>query len=124
MTEEVQAALKELETEYQVTAEADGQGGAYVTVEAVDLGPRWNPTNTQVEFLIAYNYPYAAIYPYYTRPDLQRVDGGVWPSALQRVSWRGRDVIQVSLRCNRWQPAYDTASNSLRMVIHWFHTCQ
>jgi len=123
MTEAVEAAVKELQAEYQVTVEPEDQGGAYVTVDAVDLGPKWQPNTTQIEFVIAYNYPFAAIYPYYARPDLQRADGRAWPSALQRVSWRGRDLIQVSLRCNRWQPAHDTASNSLRMVIHWFHTC-
>jgi hypothetical protein len=119
----VAAAIGELEAEYEsVTWEADGSGGAYVTVAPLVVGPRWQPSEVPVTFQVAFNYPFAAIYPFYTTHELNRVDGGMWPSALQKVGWRDQQVLQISLRANRWQPAYDTASSALALVGHWFRT--
>jgi hypothetical protein len=116
------AALDEIERDFgTVSAEPDGSGGAYVRVDSVEAGPRWSPTLIPVEFQLLYNYPFAAIYPYYTTIELQRVDGGPWPSALQRADWRGRQVVQISLRSTRWQPGIETASSSLAQVRHWLH---
>lgn len=120
MSAPVETAIVELEREYGVAVEPDGSGGAIVTVSPVDLGPRWSPQSVELIFAIAFNYPFAAIYPFYTEPALSRTDGGAWPSALQRVGWRGREVTQISLRANRWNPSVDTAAGAVAQVAHWF----
>lgn len=116
----VASAIVELEREYEVAVEPDGTGGAIVTVNAADLGPKWSPQVVDLIFVIAFNYPFAPIYPFYTEPVLSRADGGAWPSALQRVGWRGREVTQISLRANRWNPSVDTAAGAVAQVAHWF----
>jgi hypothetical protein len=113
-------AIAEFEREYEVDAEPDGTGGAIVTVKAFDLGPRWSPQVVDLLFVIAFNYPFAPIYPFYTESTLSRTDGGAWPAALQRVGWRGREVTQISLRANRWNPSLDTAAGAVAQVGHWF----
>jgi hypothetical protein len=119
----VLAAIGELEREYEtVKWSPDGSGGAYVTVSQVNLGERWSPSSTSVEVAIAFNYPYAPIYPFYTVASLTRADGGAYPAALQRVAWRGMEFTQISLRARRWEPAHDTVSTALRLVEHWFQT--
>ena len=115
----VAAAIDELERDFgNVTYEPDGSGGAYVGVGDIDAGPLWVPRLIPVEFHVQFNYPYAAIYPYYTTDELRRVDGSS-PNALQRVDWRGRRVVQISLRATRWQPNIETASSALAQVRHW-----
>jgi hypothetical protein len=113
------AAIHELERDFgDITCEPDGAGGAYVRVSEVEAGPLWDPTVIPIEFQILFNYPFAAIYPYYTIDELRRVDGA-WPNALQHVDWRGRRVVQISLRATRWQPNLETASSALAQVRHW-----
>jgi hypothetical protein len=113
------AAIGELERDFgDVSCEPDGSGGAYVRVADVEAGPLWEPQLIPVEFQVQFNYPYAAIYPYYTIDELLRVDGS-WPNALQHVDWRGRRVVQISLRATRWQPNIETASSALAQVRHW-----
>lgn len=116
----VETAIADLEREYDVIVEPDGSGGAIVTVSPIDLGPKWLPQSIDLIFATAFNYPFAAIYPFYAEPALSRTDDGAWPSALQRVSWRGRDVTQISLRANRWNPNVDTAIGAVAQVAHWF----
>jgi hypothetical protein len=115
-------ALDELNRDFgSLHAEPDGSGGVVVTVGSVEAGERWRPIVVPIEFQLLYNYPFAAIYPYYTTIELQRVDGEPWPPALQRVEWRGRQMVQISLRSTRWQPGIETASSSLAQVRHWLH---
>src|SRR4051812_26523374 len=93
----VLAAIDELEAEYdRISWSPDESGGAYVRVEPVVFGERWEPSEGALEVAVAYNYPYAPIYPFYADGTLRRVDGGPHPAALQHVVWRGRQVTQVS----------------------------
>lgn len=124
VTEPVERAIRQLETDYpDVEWEPDGEGGAYVEVGPVAIGTRWTPDALSISCQVAFNYPDAAIYPFYATSALQSTIGS-WPSALQRVTWRGRDVIQVSLRTRQWRPEHDTASTAIAMVGHWFRTVQ
>jgi hypothetical protein len=119
----IAAAVAELERDFgSVAVEPDGEGGAFVRVEDVDVGEGWVPRLVPIEFQVQYNYPFAAIYPYYTVPEIRRANGSGWPSGLQRVDWRGRQVAQISLRSPRWQPNIETAASNLAQVRHWFHT--
>jgi hypothetical protein len=118
---EVSAAIAELEHEFgPVAVESAGDGGAYATVRAIEIGPRWQPSPIDLSFLVPSNFPFAYIYPFYSAPPLERVDGGQLPSALQRVNWRGREMTQISLRPNRWQPEHENASSLVYLVQHWF----
>jgi hypothetical protein len=120
---EVARAIAELEAEFgEVTAEPTGDGGARVTVHDVELGDRWAPKRTAVHFVLAYNYPDAAIYPYFVTNDLQRIDNGPWPGALQRgIDTFGTGPrVQVSLRASRWRPHVDTAVGAIQQVRRWF----
>lgn len=124
-SEAIAAAIAELRKEYEAVAwMPDGSGGAYVTVSPLQFGERWTPATATVEFALAFNYPYAPVYPFYATAALARADGGPWPAALQRVNWRGMNVTQISLRTRRWEPAHDTASTALRFVEHWFQTTE
>jgi hypothetical protein len=117
----VEGALSDLRREFgRADAEAVGDGGAFVTVAELEIGERWEPPVIDLTFLLPFNFPYNYIYPFYTDASLERVDGGAWPQALQRVSWRGRDAIQISLRPNRWRPEHETASSLVYLVQHWF----
>ena len=51
----VAAAITELGHEYpSVSWEADGSGGAYITVGPVALGPQWRPSEAQITFQLAF----------------------------------------------------------------------
>lgn len=120
----VESAIRQLEVEYaDVDWEPDGEGGAYVSARPVDFGARWTPDAAPLQCQLAFNYPDAAIYPFYTTFALQSTIG-LSPPALQRVSWRGAEVIQISLRPRVWRPEHDTASTALALVGHWFRTVQ
>ena len=116
----VSEAVRELEEEFQLTVEPDGNGGAIVTLLDVDLGGRWTPQTVDLAFSVLFNYPFASIYPFFTTPALERRDGGELPSALQHVDWRDNPVTQISLRANRWDPNVDTAYGAVIQVLHWF----
>jgi Prokaryotic E2 family E len=116
----VARAISELEEDYVTDVVQTGDGGAFVTLHDVDIGPHWVPATVDIETLIPFNYPFAAIYPFYTSEALQRVDSGAWPNALQRVEWRARRVVQISLRANRWDPNVDTARGAIAQVELWF----
>jgi hypothetical protein len=120
IAETVRGAFAQLERDFRASLEPIGDGGAILTIRDLDIGERWRPNPIDLTFEIAFNYPYAAIYPFYTTPELTRTDGGPWPSALQRVGWRGAQRTQISLRANRWNPQVDTALGAVIQVRQWF----
>lgn len=113
---DVADALEELERELggDVTHEPDKVGGAYVTVGSIGLGGGWTREEAPLSFHLPYNYPAASPYPYYLPGDVAPLRG--WPQALQRVRWRDRDAIQVSLRHNSWDPERDQALGCVLQV--------
>lgn len=124
LTETVRAAIEELEQSFRISVEPTGDGGAVITVHELAIGQRWQPNSIDLLFEVLYNYPHAPIYPYYTTSDLTRGDSAAWPSALQRVAWRGAQRTQISLRANRWNPSVDTAVGAVLQVQKWFLTVQ
>lgn len=123
VTTAITDAVAELEQLFgEVDVEPDETGGAYVTVRELDLGERWIPRVVPLSFQLAFNYPHAAVYPYYCPAELQRTDGIGWPPALQPVTWRGESMVQISLRANRWSPAHDTAGGCVGQVRRFFQT--
>ena len=68
MKEAVQKALNELVEglpDAKVTAENDPDGGAYVLVDDVDLGPAFRPRRSWIAFQITWTYPESDVYPHF-----------------------------------------------------------
>lgn len=106
-----------------VTAEPDNDGGAYVVVEPVPLGDRYNHATTWIGFRITFQYPYADVYPHFVRSDLVRQNGAALGDGMSGAhSFAGRSAIQISRRSNRLNPATDTAALKLAKVLQWLTT--
>lgn len=120
---EVSRGLEELEEAFpgRVRHEPDGEGGAFVTIEEVELSDRWTRLSSELTFHLAYNYPAASIYPYYLPQEVTPADG-VFPAALQRIEWRGKQVIQVSLRQENWDPRRDNAVGAVMQTQAWLRS--
>jgi len=117
----VATAVNELRIEFSpavVTAEPDGEGGAHVRLDPVELGSPILQKTTWVAFRIPYNYPYADVYPHFVRPDL-RVDGGALSAGMSQVQFLGVPAVQLSRRSNRRVAESDTAAVKLRKVVSW-----
>jgi hypothetical protein len=118
----VAQAIEHLGSTFSVDTEPTGDGGAIVTVYGLQVGERWTPAAIDLVFEVAFNYPFAPIYPYYTQPGLARSDNGPLPSGLQQVEWRGAPRTQISRRANRWNPNVDTAAGAVLQVQEWLRT--
>jgi len=102
MKVEVSTAIEELKRQFEgslFTVREDGQGGAYVVMERVELGPRYRPAVTWVGFQIPAQYPYADIYPVFIGGDVARTDGVAFAAPVTPGhQFEGRAAIQVSRR--------------------------
>ncbi|MBO0982680.1 hypothetical protein [Rathayibacter sp. SD072] len=107
-----------------VTAESDGQGGAWVQIDPVPLGPTYQEETSWIAFQITYPYPEADVYPLFIRSDLHRRDGNQLGIAFQKVTWgpRAEPGTQLSRRSNRLNPAVDTAATKVLKVLLWLET--
>lgn len=127
MTKDVAAAVEELREAFPdatVTAEADPQGGAHVTVEPVDPGQRYAQRETWIKFHITFQYPYSDVYPHFVRSDLSRHDGAPLGEGLS-VGHFGDGIgpaVQISRRSNRLNPSVDTAALKLVKVLDWLRS--
>jgi hypothetical protein len=124
LTEEVAAAVHDIERAFpaaSVTVSPDANGGAWVTVDPVNLGDRWAPTTTWLGFHIASTYPYADVYPHFLDGSVRLADGGLPQGVTENAAFPGHAerCLQVSRRSNRWDPTEDTAANKAVKVITW-----
>jgi hypothetical protein len=123
MKPEVKQAISEVEAEYSeapVRVREDGEGGAYVIVEEVDLGPLYHPSKSWIGFRITFQYPYSDTYPHYVCGNLSRVDGRpLGEGTSSNVSFEGRAAVQISRRSNRLDPRAQTALIKLKKVLAW-----
>jgi hypothetical protein len=134
MTPAVEAAVEEVRNafpEATVTAVADPEGGAFVTVDSVDPGEQYNPRATWVKFHVTFQYPMADVYPHFVRPDLRRLDrpdisDGAPPlgeaTAMGAFAGDGQPAIQLSRRSNKLNPTTDTALVKLMKVLSWLRS--
>ncbi len=122
----VAEAIEEIQRAFpsnEVLSEADGQGGAAVIVEGVELGDLYRQADTWIGFRVAFNYPYADVYPHYVRADLVRKDGRVLGDGISGGhTFCGRESLQLSRRSNRLNPAIDTAALKLLKVVDWLRS--
>jgi hypothetical protein len=102
MKAEVATGIEELKRQFataSLTVREDGQGGAYVTMDSIMLGPRYQPSDTWVGFHIPPQYPYAGIYPLFIGGNVVRADGVPFGEPLRGgQTFEGRSAIQVSRR--------------------------
>jgi hypothetical protein len=126
----VKAALESLERAFPglpMRVVPDGQGGAWVELTDVPLGPPFSQASTFLVFLLPFNLPGSDIYPMFARPDLARLDGQPLGPAFQvtGLAWPGesgtRPVVQVSRR-TRGAFASQTASQKVLKVLEWMRT--
>ncbi|MCQ9163107.1 hypothetical protein [Arthrobacter sp. STN4] len=128
MKSEVETAVEELREAFPdstVTAVADSEGGAYVTVDPVELGEQYVQGTSWIKFHITFQYPYSDVYPHFVVPNLQRKDGASLGEGLQpSVTFTGDGTTgtQISRRSNKLNPAIDTAALKLAKVLHWLRS--
>jgi hypothetical protein len=121
----VVTAIDELEAAYPGVAVAhreDDEGGAFVIVDLVLLGPPYVQATTWVGFHIPFNYPFADIYPHFVRGDLARLDGQALGEGTSGGTFEGRPAIQLSRRSPRRDAGIDTAVLKLDRVLGWLRS--
>jgi len=121
MKVEVTKGIDDLKRQFHAATFAvreDGQGGAYVTIEPVTLGPRFVPEVTWVGFQIPAQYPYADIYPVFVGADLRRADGNAFVAPVTPGhTFEGRPAIQVSRRNSAAQDGLQKVSAKILKVL-------
>jgi len=126
VTSEVSSAVEEIRQSFDghgIEIEEETQGGVYVTVNGIAVGPRFSPSVSWIGFLITFQYPRADVYPHFLDGTLQATGGGNFPAGVTTGhSWRGKTALQVSRRSNRWNAANDTAALKLAKVIEWLRS--
>jgi hypothetical protein len=126
MTAAVVKAIEEIRLSFpdcQVDVDPDGPGGAFVVVRNIPLAAPYAQDNTWMAFQITFQYPYADVYPHFTRPDLTRTDRKPLGEGFGiSAQYRGQPAIQISRRSNKLNPATDTASLKLLKVLQWVKT--
>lgn len=121
MTPSVVAAIEALKKAFpnasvSVLAE-DGNGGAHVVLDGIELGPKFAPTKTWLGAQLPANLPYADVYPLFMAPEVRRADGGgLNDGALQPVSWQSRQAIQVSRRNNRMACGQSAVAKFVKVI--------
>lgn len=91
-------------------------------VGVIPLGPPYAQADTWIGFQITFQYPYADVYPHFTRPDLTRLDGRALGEGFGTAQFRNQPAIQISRRSNKLNPATDTATLKLLKVLQWLRT--
>ena len=128
MKVEVSAAIEELRRQFpgvMVTTTEDGQGGAHVFLEPIDLGTHFVPTTTWFGFQIPAQYPYADVYPVFMGADVRRADGIAFAAPVTNGhSYQGRGAIQISRRSPAAQMGSQTATAKILKVLDFLQKLQ
>ncbi|MGB5102531.1 MAG: hypothetical protein WBO04_04330 [Steroidobacteraceae bacterium] len=122
----VSAAIENLHACFpssEIVIEPDGNGGARVAVETVELSDAYVQNTTWLAGHLVSQLPYADIYPIFVRGDLARRDGrplgtGLSPGHM----FLNRSAVQASRRSNRRDPALELAGHKFLKVIEWLRT--
>ena len=121
MKVEVSTAIEELKRQFSestFTFREDGQGGAYVVIESVPLGPRYRPSNTWLGFQIPAQYPYADIYPIFIGADVVRADAVPFSAPVTPGHhFEGKPAIQISRRNGAAGTGLQKATSKLLKVL-------
>ena len=124
---EVSTAIEELKRQFassSLTVREDGQGGAYVVMEPVELSARFRPATTWVGFQIPAQYPYADIYPVFIGREVQRADGVAFQPPVTPGAFEGRQALQVSRRSAAAQSGSQRAVAKILKVLDYLEKLQ
>ena len=114
-------AIEELKRAFpssEFTVNEDQEGGAYVIVEHVLIGARYEPEQSWLGGHIPAQYPYADIYPVFMDAAVRRRDGiGFEAPITEGPNFRGRAAIQISRRNNRIQNSGQTAVAKFLKIV-------
>jgi hypothetical protein len=126
MTPEVAFAIEEIKCAFpdnRVDVVADGDGGAFVTVDNVNLGPTYDPEISWLGAHVSFQYPRADVYPHFVDGKLRRKDNNSLGEGFSGpTEWHGRASIQISRRSNRLNPTQDTAALKFLKVLEWIRS--
>lgn len=113
--------LRETFPEAGISYVSDGQGGVWVTIDQVPMGPAFVTPTSWMAFQITHPYPEADVYPHFVRPDLQRVDGNAHREGFALTSYgpQNTQAMQLSRRSNYLDPSVDTAASKALKVLRW-----
>jgi len=125
---QVSSAIDEIRSNFpdaQVHICPDGNGGAHITVDPIELGSPYAQESTWVGFHVPHVYPYSDIYPHFVRHDLSRLDNAVLgdgfasdKSFVTRCNTPGRPAVQISRRSKDSTVATHCVAKLLS-VIDW-----
>ena len=128
MKQDIADAIEELKRAFPssaVTIKEDGQGGAYVFVENVDIGARFVPSHTWMGGHITALYPYADIYPVFIDASVSRVGGRRFDAPITYGhNFAGRPAIQISRVNNQVQNCPQTAVAKFMKILDFLEKLQ
>lgn len=128
MKVEVSTGIEELKRQFSssvLTVTEDGQGGAYVVIETIPLGPRYKPEFTWIGFQIPAQYPYADIYPAFIGADVVRADGVAFTAPITPGhNFIGRPAIQISRRNGTAQLGLQKATTKVLKILDFLEKLQ
>ena len=123
MKPDVVDAIEELKRAFPssaVTVNDDGQGGAHVFVETVDIGTRFVPSVTWMGGHIIAFYPYADIYPVFIDAAVCRADGQGFDAPITHGhNFAGRSAIQISRINHQVQNCPQTAVAKFMKILDY-----
>ena len=123
MKPHVAQAVDELDRAFpssSVLTREDGEGGAYVIVGDVAIGPKYKPSSTWIGGHITAFYPYADIYPLFVGADVRRANGVAFePPVTPGAQFERRPALQVSRRNNHTQNYPQTAVAKFLKVLQF-----
>jgi hypothetical protein len=123
MKTEVTNGIDELKRQFasaSFTVREDNQGGAFVIMEPLPLGPKYNPSVTWMGFQIPAQYPYADIYPVFVGDHVSRANGAPFVVPITRGHrFEGRPAIQVSRRNGATQGGVQKATTKILKVLDY-----
>ncbi|MGZ3236971.1 MAG: hypothetical protein ACXU8A_06295 [Burkholderiaceae bacterium] len=112
--------LKEQFKESIFTIREDENGGAYVCIESVQLGERYQPASTWMGFHMTAQYPYADIYPVFVGEEIGRVDGRAFEAPVTRGhTFESRPAIQISRRCTTADNGSQKATAKILKILNF-----
>ena len=125
---EVSMAIDELERQFcssTLTVREDVKGGAYVIMEPMELGTKFQPAATWFGFQIPAQYPYADIYPVFIGADVKRADGVAFQAPITPGhNFEGRRAIQISRRSAAAQSGSQKAVAKMLKVLDFMENLQ
>jgi hypothetical protein len=138
MTANVENAIEQLRNGAPCSAvrtKEDGEGGAFVLLEDVEIGEQFSPSRSWIGFHLTFPYPDADVYPHFIDAAVRYVGSGETPNQhpngdLPLALTRGDYVvpgfelaaIHISRRSNNRNTETDNALQKLLRIIDFLRT--